>query len=459
MPRARSLANELKKLLAATSSPVYAVDDRWRLIYVNPTCATWLGVEAASLLGQTCTYQSADISDPAERLAAALCPPPEAMTGKRVTATITCAIEGEPRSRQCEFIPLYDAAAGAIGVLAIVAAADTAPVDVSPADDEVTDWHAVLQRHRAEFVARFQPNQLLGVSPAMRRMRRQVELASRGRASVLVVGPPGIGRRHVARSIHYARSGESSGTLVPLSCAMLDRDSLRSAWAAVRSTQAREPARIAALLLEEVDQLPADAQSDLARWLKDESESPRVLATSRRALLELADEGAFAMDAAYALSTMVVSIPPLAERPEDIPLLAQAAVEDINAEGQKQLGGCTPEALDRLAAYDWPDNLHELSAVLRDAHQRARGTAITQRDLPDQVRLADELWRDRNAADEPIVLDDFLVEIERRLLERALTRAGGNKTKAAQLLGVSRPRLYRRLVQFGLAQEGEEEES
>jgi DNA-binding NtrC family response regulator len=143
-------------------------------------------------------------------------------------------------------------------------------------------------------------------------------------------------------------------------------------------------------------------------------------------------------------------MPPLAERTVDLPLLGQALLEGINAAGNKQVGGFTPEALDLLAGYAWPGNCDELTAVVAESHARAAGTEIGPRDLPKRLHLAADASHAPPRVTEPIHLEEFLARTERELIERALGRAKGNKSRAAKLLGLTRPRLYRRMVQLGL---------
>ncbi len=147
---------------------------------------------------------------------------------------------------------------------------------------------------------------------------------------------------------------------------------------------------------------------------------------------------------------MVIEVPPLASRPEDIAPLAQHFVEELNAAGERQIGGFTSEALDRLAAYAWPGETIELADIVRSSYERAEGPLIGVGDLPKRLTYADDAQRHAPASLETIDLDRFLGEMERELLQRALAQAKGNKTIAARLLGLSRPRLYRRLVQLGL---------
>ena len=105
--------------------------------------------------------------------------------------------------------------------------------------------------------------------------------------------------------------------------------------------------------------------------------------------------GRFSASLAYGLATVTIELPPLATRPEDLPLLAQAFLEDANAQTAKQIGGVTRDALDRLAAYSWPGNIDELADVIRQAHQRATGGEITARDLPSQILWAADAGRIR----------------------------------------------------------------
>jgi len=190
--------------------------------------------------------------------------------------------------------------------------------------------------------------------------------------------------------------------------------------------------------------------AELARLVATQGFSFRVIGTARRSLMELARQGEYREDLAAALCTLLIELPPLAERRSDVPLLAQMFVEQTNARTDRQVAGLTAEALDYLAAYPWPGNVDELAQVIREAHGRAEGAEITARDLPPKLHLALSAAAHPRRPDETIVLDEFLARIERELVVRALARAKGNKTKAAKLLGMTRPRLYRRLVQLGL---------
>jgi DNA-binding NtrC family response regulator len=274
---------------------------------------------------------------------------------------------------------------------------------------------------------------------------------------VLVVGPPGSGRQRIAGTIHYSGPGQSEGTLIPLACSVLGADLIGSAVRAVAEKRFDRgtPSR-GTLLLNDVDLLPSEVQAEMAGVLGARSFPLRIIGTVREPLEELANRGQYHHGLAAILSTIVIRLPPLAQRREDLPLLAQAFIEEINSRSPKQVAGFTPEALDYLDGYDWPGNVDELAQTVAKAHEQAEGPLVGVRDLPQQIHLARDAAAHPRRTQEKIVLDDFLARIERELIERAMARAKGNKTKAAELLGMTRPRLYRRLIQLGLEDDGSE---
>lgn len=471
MPPRRSAATQLAKLLDSAAEGVYAVGETGRIVFFSQACAEWTGWPAADIVGQTCRYHSSPDVTGAAAAAAALCPPPEVFAGKERSAIVACPTpDGRLPRRRVRYVPLRSAS-GVDGVAAFVApvgADSSAPSnasragDESPATDtadesaattvrdEAAELHARLVRFRHEQRGRYGLDRLVGDGPAMRRVRAQVAVAADSDAAVLVVGPMGSGRTHVARTIHYAAGGTPLGALVPLSCSLLGGELLLSTVAATIRAQ-REPGvpRRATLLLTDAERMPRDMQAELARRLS--AGMPlRVIATSAIPLVEAARRGEFRDDLAAALSTLTVELPPLTERLVDLPLLAQRFLEMHNAAGAKQLRGWSPEALDRLALHAWPGNVAELVEVARQAHAAAEGVEIISADLPPRLhRAADAAALPRRAA-EPIHLEDFLAGVEKELIQRALAQSRGNKTRAARLLGMTRPRFYRRLVQLGL---------
>ncbi len=188
------------------------------------------------------------------------------------------------------------------------------------AGDEPQELHLLLQQFRGEKRLLYRARSVIGASPAIRRAAAQAQIAAATRASVLIVGLPGSGRRHLAEAIHYADPAVPSGPLLPLECGLLDAELLRA-------TLPRAPAAAGeggTLLLCDADRLPAEAQAPLASALSSPGFPWRVIATAAAPLVAL-PRGQFREDLAAALSTIVIELPPLSQRCGDVPLLAQCS--------------------------------------------------------------------------------------------------------------------------------------
>ena len=457
---------ELVKLLEQAAQPLYVLDDALTIIYLNEACRTWLGPDAEGLLGRTCVYHSGNELTGLDRLAAGLCPPPIVLEGREVSACVARLSEDQPDGgleptlptlfRRTRFVPLCRPDDEILCIIALVDPQDLAEKTAettAPEDNEAQELHEQVQRFRQQTALRYRPERVIGVSPAMRRARAQARVATTTRASVLLLGPPGSGRRHLAEVIHYCGPADACGILVPLECGLLDVELIQST---LRSIAAGPPIG-GTLLLCDADQLSAESQAALVSILPTAKYPLCVVSTAATPLVDLPPRGLYREDLAAMLSTITIELPPLAKRRDDVPLLAQALLEEQNARSSKQLGGFSSEAMDRLCAYAWPGNVTELAQVVAESHARASARLIARDDLPERLRLAAEAAARPRRKEEPIQLDEFVARIERELIRRALARAKGNKTKAARLLGLNRPRLYRRMVQLGLAKEGEEE--
>jgi DNA-binding NtrC family response regulator len=184
----------------------------------------------------------------------------------------------------------------------------------------------------------------------------------------------------------------------------------------------------------------------------------QTLATSRTRLDRLVKKGRFRPELALTLSTLEIALPPLAQRAEDIPLLAQHFLEAASSATGKQLSGLAPATLEMLVSLPWTRNLDELQRAVREACERATGPRVVPADLPDWVHLAKDDVVRAPREESPVQLDQLLEQIEKEVLSRAMRKARGNKSRAAELVGISRQRLIRRLVQLGLISRAEADE-
>ncbi len=464
----RSNAAEILRELNSLSAPLCVFDADRRLIFANQACCDWVGVPIEQLAGRKANFSSAaSADDPAlDRL----CPPPDAFAGRSCSGLVfALSAQGQLRQRRADFLPLDFASADLpVPVLVRCSADDVIAADADAGDadsigeprwsncDQPNDsLHARLMRLRQSLSSQYSLDRFVGDSQAVRLARSQATAAIISRANVTVVGPKGTERELLVRTIHYAAhdNGQNASrdpeaaVLITINGALLTREVLESATSAIAS-----PGRLATatVLVLNLESLPLDLQADLVRVFVQRFSGIRLLATGVASPNDLEAQGRLRPELAAALSTLVIHLPPLASRREDIPLLAQLCLEERNAEGGKQLARFNDQAMDALVAYSWPGNVAELRAFVDEAFRRAVGHEIAQGDLPPRIAYAGAAARRPVRKEETIVLTEFLTSIERELVDRALKQSKGNKTKAARLLGLTRPRLYRRMVQLGL---------
>jgi DNA-binding NtrC family response regulator len=466
----------LAKLLEASGRPIYAVDPLRQIAFCNSALCDWLGLEPRQIAGRDVEYHSeSDIRSATSPEAAGslpgLCPPPRAMAGHRSTGTVSCvARDGRLLHRRAEFVPLAAPAGAALkqtiaaGVLVVLEPSDlsTAELAAELSDDATTDeLHRAIRRFRRTQAEQYAIETLLGGSTAMRKVRAQAAAAAASGANVLVRGPRGSGRSHVARAVHY--QAPDAGGLVPVDCELVSEDLLRRRLDSLRTSD--DSQHRPTLLLVNLDRLSEPLGSQLLHAVAARSFSARVVATvcdpsgQPSTAAESAEPPAAEPTGEWEprlydlVSTITIRLPRLADRSEDLPILAQSFLETCNRDSAKQVGSVRPEALELLALYGWPGELDELRQVMAAAHEACNSHEIRPADLPAVIHHAARAASLPRRQPERIVLDDLLASIEKELIGRALGQAGGNKTEAARLLGMTRPRLYRRLEQLGLAGE------
>ncbi len=472
--------SRFSRLLQELGSPVYVLDENRTLVFFNDALVKWANVDADALLGQTCRYHVSSSRLHHEMVAASLAPPPEVEQGLRAEAVLAIDDVQDIRHRRVEFFPLA-LADGRFGILAIVDAADLSPEDAAaisaaggethtPHSGNVTvetlqarELHRVLSALRRHQAGRYRLEVLIGHVPAMQTARQQAMLAAENIAPVLIVGPPGSGRETLANAIHFGRDDERSGGLIPVDCHALPPELIDSTIRAFYQRYAKSDRRKRhTLLLNNADLLEPGQAELVASVMANNPGNMRIIGTSPLEPHEWQNHP----ELPYRLATIKINLPPLVERRDDIPLLAQWFLEQQNARGATgtkktdpaksnapvvQRSGFAADALDLFALYHWPGNLDELSQVVEESHAGAKSTLIRASDLPVRLRQAADAQA-VDAAEEEIELEQYLLSIELELMRRALKAARGNKTKAARLLGMTRPRLYRRLEQLGLVE-------
>jgi DNA-binding NtrC family response regulator len=445
---------ELDYWLADGTRPVFVIDAQRRIRSFNAACQALTGWDAADVIGETCSYVSALEAAGSAALAASLCPPPEVFGGNE--ATLPAHIihrQGEAIPRLLHFFPLRGAEGATTAVLGIISQLPPAiPRDESPA----RQLHAELAALRTALRTRFGPHSLVARSAAMRRVLSQVAIAQESQAGVLLTGPPGAGKTHLARVIHLG-SKLKGQSFVPLDCRRLAADEQQRIWdrildshSAAGRTRAAAAPLPGSILLTDVEFVPRDLQERLVPALSA-SHLLRLIATTTRDLAELESDENLRPDFLHLVSPLWIAVPPLSRRADDLPVLAQHFLEEQNRKSARQLEGFDERVWPVLTRYEWPGNLDELAAVIEDAHAHAATSFVHIEDLPHRFHSALDVQALPPPLEGlPLLLDPMLTKVETRLIGLALERSRNNKSKAAELLGINRPRLLRRIEQLGL---------
>jgi DNA-binding NtrC family response regulator len=310
---------------------------------------------------------------------------------------------------------------------------------------------------------------IVGDSPAMRAVLDVARRAAPSGATVLLLGESGTGKEVIARAIH--RWGDRAGQpFVVVNCVALSEELLESelfghekgAFTGAHQLKRGklEVAHGGTVFLDEIGDIRPPLQAKLLRVLQDQTfervggtrpirADVRFIAATNRDLRAAVRDGLFRLDLYYRLDVVSVTLPPLRERAGDVPALAQHFLERFRRELKRDLRGLTPEALACLRRYAWPGNVRELENVIERAAVLAEGPEVAARDLPAEIRdagvadgLAWEPARTYHAAVE---------EFKRGLIASTLRRTGGNRTRAARLLGLQRTYLARLIRDLGLA--------
>lgn len=432
--------------LTAAKAPIYLVDQEGVILFANQALADWLEIDLSELVGKQTAYHGGASEDRTSRGVLGICPPPSALQGERQTATVSCVQrKGGVRHRRGEFWPL-DLGDGAPrwGVLALLESRDMTREQLAVSLNPIPQpdpLHRLLAQQRATQAAAFTQAGLVGESPALVLARLQVQAAADSRAAVLVRGNLPDELRAVAEAIHFTAHGGGEAELVRMELPLalpLDWDRALAKGRSGRGT----------LLLENAHHLNAAQQQELSTALASKEWSWQVVSTI--AMSEGDETPVLPAELRARLAAIEIYLPPLAKRLEDLPVVAQWCVENLNRDTSKQVEGFTDDALERLALYDWPGGVAELQNTVALAHASCRGPRIEGTDLPRVVRNAVAHAQLQARDVEPIDLDDYLARVESLVVHRALELAGGNKAEASRLLGVSRPRLYRKLEQMGL---------
>ncbi len=319
-------------------------------------------------------------------------------------------------------------------------------------------------RLRKEVESRYQFHQIIGKSPSMQKIYDLIERISDTSINVLITGESGTGKELVAKAIHY-NGVRKEGPFIAVNCAAIPETLLESELFGYKKgafTDAKSDkkgllfeAHEGTLFLDEVTEMPLPLQAKLLRVIETREVRPlgdtrsypidvRVISTSNRDIESLIQQGRFREDLYYRLKVIDIEMPTLRERKEDIPLLIQTFIERFNTELKKDISGVSEEAMKILLNYSWPGNVRELENVIQRAVTLSHSGKILPEDLPKALLQKTDERLFEKAIEEKYTLD----QLEKEYIRRVLLETGGNKSKAAEILGLDRKTLYRKLQEL-----------
>ena len=319
-------------------------------------------------------------------------------------------------------------------------------------------------RLKKEVESRYHFHRLIGKSPSMQKIYDLIQRISDSSGNVLITGESGTGKELVAKAIHY-NGVRKEGPFVAVNCAAIPETLLESELFGYKRgafTDAKTDkkglifgATDGTLFLDEITEMSPMLQAKLLRVIEEKEVRPlgdtnshpidvRIISASNRDIRSLIREGRFREDLYYRLKVIDIELPPLRERKEDIPLLVQHFTGKFSDETKKKISGVSEDALKLLVNYSWPGNVRELENVIQRAITLTQYETIRPDDLPSS--MLQEIRE--NVLDKGLREKYSIDQLEKEYIRKILIEVGGNKSKAAEILGLDRKTLYRKLEEL-----------
>ncbi len=446
-----------KHVIDTMTEGLMIVDTDGTILYVNKALQELLHYSQEELVGNTC-----------EILACSSCFDESRNNGEKHCGLFT---RGKVRNLRCAFkckdgrrVQVYKNATVLRDEDGNIVAGVENLTDITP----VLSREAEIRALRRQLKIEDSFHGMIGVSTVMQNMYQLIESAALSDAPVLIYGESGTGKELVADALYHL-SPRRHGPFVKVNCAALNESLLESELfghvkgaftGADRSRKGRfEAAHTGCIFLDEIGDMPLSTQTKLLRVLQEQelervgdnrtiTIDVRVIAATNRDLEEMMHKETFRQDLYYRLSVIPIHVPPLRERCDDIPVITKHLIRRLELKTGKPISGITRNAMDLLLSHPWPGNVRELINVLEYAFVLCHDEEIDVAHLPAYL-----YGRPRSACGASLQKSSARLagDDEKNRIQRALKATGGNRTKAAELIGISRVTLWKRMKKYGLS--------
>ncbi|MCJ7508917.1 MAG: sigma-54 dependent transcriptional regulator [candidate division Zixibacteria bacterium] len=317
---------------------------------------------------------------------------------------------------------------------------------------------------KSQIAHQYRFENIVGKSPQMQKVFEMVDVVANSRATVLITGESGTGKELIAKAIHY-NSPRKDGPFIKINCAALPENLVESELfghekgaltGAIRQTRGRfELADGGTLLLDEISEISLGLQAKLLRVLQEREfervgsgqsiqVDVRIISTSNQNISELIRKGKFREDLYYRLNVIPIHLAPLREKKEDIPALAERFLKIYNEDNKRSVEGMSEKVYELFMNYHWPGNVRELENYIERAIVMTKGKTLTPSEFPRELALGQT-----KTGLESIEVGCSINEAEKKLILKTLDVQSGNRTKAAEILGISTRTLRNKLQEYG----------
>lgn len=449
----------LARLLDLIDQPLAILDRRGQIVFANASLCELAGADATALVGKQCSWQIADDS-PLAAFLTALAPPAGALDGRAIVRRLLAPIVfGATQTGQL-FLPVKNSAGDVESTLVFLGEIDqlqrTLAADASASQRSQPDRTLIQIRSRWKSLDGLMA--LVGSSSAIELAMQRCQIAIANSCTVFISGPAGVGKHEVAQGLFLSRlksAGVSGaiGQCFPVDCRKLDAELVDSMLEIFSGRLRADAPRVAQqLILTGVDRLPEASLGRVLMWLELIQPQATVVSTSSHCVVDISRRSEQWSSLMSRLAAIELHLPGLASRRQDIAPLALQYLSEACKQADRAQLTLSNDALNQLEAFSWPDNLRQLRLAMKESVKSAvLSSAVQSNHLPVAIRTyASIVANDSATSAEPIDLDSVLLDLEKVMLRRALKLSPRNRAQAARLLGISRPRLLRRIEQLGL---------